>query len=160
MRALLASLCLATLLGGCCSKISPPKPPRVPVVSVDPTFRWTPTTTDCTQAPLAVDGYNLYAVDGGGPIPTVPTDPSEIPCGFLGLIDHAKARLLNTTGLIPSAACVGTPLVCSFHSDLPPGTYTAAVEAVVGANASGASNSLTFIVVQRPDAPRNLTVTR
>lgn len=106
------------------------------------------------------DGYNVYIVPGAGPVPTVAIPPSELPCAPLAIVDQSKVSPVNGSTVIPNTACTGSPAQCVYHVDLPRGTYTVVVEAVVGGASSGPSNAITFSVVPRLNAPNSVTVTK
>lgn len=132
---------------------------HVTQVGIDPTVVFAPTTQDCNGNAVTVDGYNVYIVTGPGPIPTVTTGSTEIPCGVQIIADTTKVTPVNTT-LIPVTACTGSPVICSFATTLAKGTYTVAVEAVFQGSQSALSNSLTFAVINRGKAPTSVNVTK
>jgi hypothetical protein len=157
----IGGVAIAAMVCGCAVTVRHPRPPiKGKVVGVDPTVSWSPVTTDCTGEPLAapVAGYNVYAVPGTS-VPTVTTDPSELPCGAQTLVDHTKVTPLNGSTLISTAACTGNPAVCTYATSLGTGVYTVAVEAVnADGTVSPVSNTVTVTVVLRPGAASHVAV--
>lgn len=115
---------------------------------VDPHLSWSAPAANCDGTPITGTlSYNVYAVQGPGPIPTTPT-PNEVPCGVLQL---ASGVPLNTAPII-----AGT----TFQADVISGVWTFAVEAV---DASGGRSELsapvTVTVMGHPSKPTSLQVT-
>ena len=118
---------------------------------VDPTISWQPVTIDCAgnaemSLPLT---YNVFVVDGAGPIPTIPSGSDEVPCGIVQLADLAQVQPLNQT---PLAAPPYFAIVTA-------GIKTFAVEAVDAAShRSALSAQVTKNVKPRPGVPQSIQV--
>jgi hypothetical protein len=137
-------LCVALLilLTGC-------SPPAMLMKSgvVDPSLTWDAVTTDCTGAAITGVKYNVYAVSGPGPIPTI-ASADEVPCGIIQL---ASGVPLNATPI-----AIGT----SYQATVANGVWTFAVEALdASGNRSALSNQVTKTVQGRPGKPANFKVT-
>ena len=111
-------------------------------VGIDPTISWAIVTQDCKAVALSAPAtYNVYIVSGVGPVPTITTPTTDIPCGAIKLVDQSKVMPKNTTPI--------TGL--SYQAILGEGQYTTAVEAVTNTGTRGiVSAPITFNVVNRP----------
>jgi len=109
----------------------------------DPILTWDAVTTDCIGNPMSGITYNVYAIQGSGPIPTTPTSYTS-PCGIVNLADIPPLNSVPIT----------TNMYTAFVSD---GVWTFAVEAVSSTgNRSGLSDQVTVTVVGRPSVVINL----
>lgn len=139
-------LMMAVMLG--CAGGQPTPTPPFPVVGIDPTLTWQPVTTDCVSAAITGVTYNVYIATGAGPLPTITTPATDIPCGAFTLIDNTKVTAVNT---VPITATTYTTTLGS-------GTYTVAVESVAAGGARGGFTSSTFTVVDRGKATTSVNV--
>ncbi len=116
--------------------------------ATDPHLSWTAPTVSCDGTAL-VGGplrYNVYAISGNGPIPTIAT-PLQVPCGVL--------QLASGTPLNSSPVTSGTV----FDAIVTDGTWTFAVEAVSPSGSrSELSNQVTVLVQGHPGKPVNLVI--
>lgn len=122
MKRLCSGLCLL-LLAACAV-------PGLPPLGEDPTLSWTPVTLTCDGNPITVT-YNLYAVAGPGPMPTIKEGAGTVPCGEFDKIDTAQALKLNATPI------AGPPMKVTVPAE---GQWTFCVEAV---KASGLRSGIT-----------------
>lgn len=141
MKKCLLFVCAIVLVG--CTH-SNPNPPEV---GVDPLLTWGVVNTDCSGTTITGVRYNVYAVQGTGPVPTVPS-ANEAPCGVVQL---ASGTPLNSTPITS-----GT----SFQAIVPNGVWSFAIEAVASDGVRGEiSNSVTKTVQGRPGKVSGVTVT-
>ena len=121
-------------------------PPPIEAVGVDPTVTWTAVIETCDGA-LVNPSYNIYIVDGPGPIPSITGD--ELPCGTLTKVDTSLVSPDNATPI------AGT----SYHFLRPNGIYTLTLEAVLpGGFRSGKTEDITFEVKDGPLIPTGVIV--
>jgi len=113
---------------------------------VDPILTWDVVTTNCAGYPFTgLITYNVYAIVGNGPIPTIDS-PDEQPCGIVQLANYPR---LNTAPITTN----------TYQALVPDGIWTFAVEAVSPNGArSGLSNQITVTVFERPAGVINLSV--
>lgn len=83
-------LCLLLSTLSACAGSQPPGP----ILGEDPTLSWTPVTQTCDGAPITPT-YNIYAIAGPGPMPTILEGAGTVPCGGFEKIDLTKALKLN-----------------------------------------------------------------
>lgn len=132
---------LLALLIGCSGLPSPTPGP----VGVDPVLDWDPVTKNCIGEPVTVASYNVYAVSGPGPVPTVASARSE-PCGVVQL---ATGTPLNTAPITST----------TYHAIVPNGVWTFAIESVLAdGTRSQLSAGITLTVLNRGGAPVNVRV--
>ncbi len=130
-----------------CSKrgggtLVPPANDPTPVDAlVDPHISWTLAEFNCADEPLVGEvTYNVYTVEGEGPIPTRAT-PDESPCGVRQLADIAPMNSEPITG-------------DNYNALVPNGTWTFALEACLvtefGTECSSLSEQVTVVVLNAP----------
>lgn len=131
---------LALLAMGCSSV-----PPIPDPLGVDPVLNWDAVTQNCIGEPVTVASYNVYAVSGPGPVPTVASARSE-PCGVVQL---ATGTPLNTAPITST----------TYHAIVPNGVWTFAIESVLAdGTRSQLSAGITLTVLNRGGAPVNVRV--
>lgn len=140
-RNLLLWLCLLmSTLTACAGGPSRPGP----ILGEDPTISWTAVTATCDGAPLTPT-YNIYAIAGPGPMPTVPDGAGTVPCGERQVIDTTAALKLNAAPITSSG-----PVKVLVPSE---GEWTFCVEAVKpssGARSGIDLGSCVTRIVQEP----------
>jgi len=146
---LIALMVLTVNCGGNRPPIPSPIPPtEPPALGIDPTITWDAVTTTCAGTPITAT-YNVFVINGAGPIPTV-EDPNEITV----CASKAKADLSQVSPENP------TPLILPTLDVIkPPGIYTVAVESLNGTSRSALSIQETREVTDNPNAPANLHLT-
>jgi len=132
-----------------CGKDDPQPPVQVDVpVVTDPNISWSLVLVDCTGAALpsgTVITYNVYGVQGNGPIPTTPSASNEVPCGSVPL---ANINPLNSAPITTT----------SYQANVADGLWTFAVDAVMNGNHSAISSSVTVQVKNRPGVVSNVHI--
>lgn len=109
----------------------------------DPILMWDPVTTNCIGESITGVKYNVYAINGSGPIPII-LSMDEEPCGIVQL---AAIAPLNSTPIVET----------TYNAIVSNGVWTFAVDAEVGGIHGGISNQITVTVTGRPSVIINLT---